>query len=209
MTKVELMTRKNFGMDDAEMEGDAPTLSLTDEQGRSLVCFIERSMRLEGAEYVLLLPVDSPIEVFAWDSDDDDDEDEMLVDIDDDELDEIFSTARAVLAEEDLILQRTALTLTASGDLPEVIEEDIITLDIEEDGQVNFEQFQQLASFFHEEQEYVICTPLDPLLFFARMNASGKPELLSPEEFQHLLSLDEFKALQSELEYDTLMDEED
>ncbi len=192
------------------MEGDAPTLSLTDEHGRSLVCYVERSMQLEGKEYVLLMPIDSPIEVFAWEGDEDEgDEDEMLVDIDDEELDEIFSTARAVLAEEDLILQRTALTLTASGELPEVAEEDIITLDIEEEGQINFEQFQQLASFFHEDQEYVICTPLDPLLFFARLNTSGKPELLSPEEFQHLLSLDEFKALQSELEYDASTDDEE
>lgn len=196
-------------MDDASMEEDAPTVSLSDEQGRSLTCYVERTMKLEGTEYVLLMPIDSPIEVFAWEGDDDDDEDEMLVDIDDDELDEIFSTARAVLAEEDLILQRTALTLTASGELPEVAEEDIITLDIEEDDQTNVEQFQQLASFFHEDQEYVICTPLDPLLFFARINASGNPELLTPEEFQHLLSLDEFKALQSELEYDALMDDDE
>ena len=196
------MTRKNLGMDETAMEDDAPTLSLTDEQGRSLLCYVERSLPIEDSEYVLLLPVDSPIEIFAWEEDDEsEDDDEVLVDIEDSELDEIFATARAVLAEENLALQRTALTMTASGDLPEVAEEDIITLDIEDDqGQLNFEQFQQLASFFHEDQEYVICTPLDPLLFFARMNSSGQPELLSAEEFQHLLSLDEFKAIQSELE---------
>ncbi len=196
------MTRKNLGMDETAMEDDAPTLSLTDEQGRSLLCYVERSLPIEDSEYVLLLPVDSPIEIFAWEEDDEsEDDDEVLVDIEDSELDEIFATAKAVLAEENLALQRTALTMTASGDLPEVAEEDIITLDIEDDqGQLNFEQFQQLASFFHEDQEYVICTPLDPLLFFARMNSSGQPELLSAEEFQHLLSLDEFKAIQSELE---------
>jgi hypothetical protein len=206
------MTRKNLGMDDTAMGDDAPTVSLTDEQGRSLLCYVERSLAIEGTEYVLLLPVDTPIEVFAWEEDDESEEDEeILVDIDDAELDDIFSTARAVLAEEDLILNRTALTLTASGDLPEVADEDIITLDIEDDqGQLNFEQFQQLASFFHEDQEYVICTPLDPLLFFARMNDSGEPQLLSQEEFQHLLSLDEFKAIQSELEHHAhLMDEDE
>ncbi|NJR65734.1 MAG: DUF3727 domain-containing protein [Leptolyngbyaceae cyanobacterium CRU_2_3] len=198
-------------MDETGMEDDSPTVSLTDEQGRSLLCYVERSLPLEGSEYVLLLPVDSPIEVFAWEDDDESEEDdEVLVDIEEDELEAIFATARAVLAEEDLILHRTALTLTASGDLPEVAEEDIITLDIEDDqGQLNFEQFQQLASFFFEDQEYVICTPLDPLLFFARMNNKGEPELLSPEEFQHLLSLDEFKAIQSELEQHDHSDEED
>ena len=206
------MTRKNLGMDETAMEDDAPTVSLTDEQGRSLLCYVERSLPIEGSEYVLLLPVDSPIEVFAWEEDDESEEDdEVLVDIEDSELDEIFATAKAVLAEENLTLQRTALTLTASGDLPEVAEEEIITLDIEDDqGQLNFEQFQQLASFFHEDQEYVICTPLDPLLFFARMNSDGQPELLSAEEFQHLLTLDEFKAIQSELEQHTHdLDEDD
>jgi hypothetical protein len=207
------MTRKNLGMDETAMEDDAPTLSLTDEQGRSLLCYVERSLPIEGSEYVLLLPVDSPIEIFAWEEDDEsEDDDEVLVDIEDSELDEIFATAKAVLAEENMALQRTALTMTASGDLPEVAEEDIITLDIEDDqGQLNFEQFQQLASFFHEDQEYVICTPLDPLLFFARMNSSGQPELLSAEEFQHLLTLDEFKAIQSELEQhaDSMDDDEE
>ncbi|MCU0569628.1 MAG: DUF3727 domain-containing protein [Oculatellaceae cyanobacterium Prado106] len=195
------------------MEDEAAMVSLMDEEGRTLLCHVENSMQIQGKEYVLLLPVDTPIEIFAWteDEEDPDEEAEMLVDIDEDELDEVFSTARAVLAEQDLILNRSALTLTASGDIPDVDEEDIIALDIEEqEGDFNQEQFQQLASFFFEEQEYVICTPLDPLLFFARMTAEGKPELLSPEEFQELVSLDEFKALQSQLEIQAAeFDEED
>jgi uncharacterized protein YrzB (UPF0473 family) len=196
------MNNKNLGMDEEEMEDDAPTVSLIDEDGRSLLCHVERSLSVEGKEYVLLLPVDVPVEIFAWAADEDsDDDEEMLMDIDEEELDDIFPTARAVLAEQDLLLHRTALTLTASGDLPDVEDDDIITLDIEDnDGQLNLEQFQQLAAFFYEEQEYVVCTPLDPLLFFARMNPRGQPELLSVEEFQDLLALDEFRAIQSELE---------
>jgi hypothetical protein len=180
-----------------------PTVNLKDEDGRSLPCHIENSMKIRGEEYVLLLPVDAPIEIFAWADDEEaeDEEGEMLIDIDEEELDDVFATARAVLAEQDLILNRTALTLTASGEIPEVEEDDIIALDIEEpDGKFNMEQFQQLAAFFYEEQEYVICTPLDPLLFFARVSASGEPELLSPEEFQALVELDEFKVLQAQME---------
>lgn len=197
-------------MDEIAMEDDAQTISLIDEDGRSLLCYVERSLKVQGQEYTLLLPVDAPIEIFAWAIDEEDDEDEMLMDIDEDELEEVFPTARAVLAEQDLILNRTALTLTASGELPEVEEDDIISLDIEEDeGQPNLEQFQQLASFFYEEQEYVVCTPLDPLLFFARLNAQGQPELLSPEEFQALLALEEFQELRSQLEKQAeLVDEE-
>ena len=203
------MNRRNLGMDETEMEDDAQTVSLIDEDGRSLLCYVERSLKVQGQEYALLLPVDAPIEIFAWAVDEDEDE-EMLMDIDEDELEDIFTTARAVLAEQDLILNRTALTLTASGELPEIEEDDIISLDIEEgDGQPSLEQFQQLASFFYEEQEYVVCTPLDPLLFFARINAQGRPELLSPEEFQNLLALEEFQELRSQLEKQAeLMDEE-
>ncbi|MFM7426861.1 MAG: DUF3727 domain-containing protein [Elainella sp.] len=187
-------------MDEAAMEDNTPTLNLTDEAGRSLLCYIERSLTVKGTEYVLLLPVDSPIEIFAWAADEEDDEEEMLIDIEEEELEDIFPTARAVLAEQDLILQHTALTLTASGDIPEVKEDDIITLDIETDSEPSYEQFQQLAAFYYEEQEYVICSPLDPLLFFAQLDENGQPELVSLEELQTLLELDEFKELCSQLE---------
>jgi hypothetical protein len=198
-----LDSEKRVGKKEEEMEEDFVTVTLKDDDGRSLLCQVENTMKVRDKEYVLLLPVDTPIEIFAWADDEeaDDDEGEMLVDIDDEELEDVFATARAVLAEQDLILNRTALTLTASGDIPDVEEDDIIALDIEDpDGAYNMEQFQQLAAFFFEEQEYVVCTPLDPLLFFAQMNAKGEPVLLSPEEFQELVELDEFKALQAQLE---------
>lgn len=196
-------SEKRVGKKEEEMEDDLVTMTLKDEDGRSILCQVENTLKVRGKEYVLLLPVDTPIEIFAWaeDEEDADEEGEMLVDIDDEELEDVFATARAVLAEQDLILNRTALTLTASGEISEVEEDDIIALDIEDqDGKFNMEQFQQLAAFFYEEQEYVVCTPLDPLLFFAQMNAQGEPELLSPEEFQELVELDEFKALQAQLE---------
>jgi Protein of unknown function (DUF3727)/Protein of unknown function (DUF1292) len=196
-------SEKRVGKKEEEMEDDVLTMILKDEDGRSILCQVENTMKVRDKEYVLLLPIDTPIEIFAWaeDEEDADEEGEMLVDIDDEELEDVFATARAVLAEQDLILNRTALTLTASGEIPEVEEDDIIALDIEDpDGKFNMEQFQQLAAFFYEEQEYVVCTPLDPLLFFAKINAQGEPELLSPEEFQELVELDEFKALQAQLE---------
>lgn len=205
------MDRKHLGVDDSEMEDETQTVTLTDEQGRSLLCYVERTVEVQDRKYLLLLPVDAPVEIFAWAADEEDDEEEILMDIDEEELDDIFSTARAVLAEQDLTLQRTALTLTAMGDLPEIEEDDIISLDIEgEEGQLNLEQFQQLASFFFEEQEYVVCTPIDPLLFFARLNSKGQPELLSPEEFHDLSALDEFQEIRAQLEKQAeLMDEDE
>ena len=157
---------------------------LTDETGRQLACYIEKTLEVQGKEYVLLLPVDSPVEIFAWKEDV---EDEALLVEDDETIDAIFADAQAVLAEQDLILKRTAFSLTVAGELPPVDEDEILTLEIDEDGsQLEPEELQLLAYFYHEEQEYAIYTPLDPHLFFGRMNKEGKAELLSPEEFQQL-----------------------
>ncbi|MGJ3245647.1 MAG: DUF3727 domain-containing protein [Elainellaceae cyanobacterium] len=181
------MTDPNMDKENSETYGETSdsepiTVSLTDELGRSLTCAIERSFEIDGSEYLLLSTLDAPIEIFAWEADEEDDEEENLVDIDEDEIDEIFSTARAVLAEHDLTLHRSAFTLTAKGPLPEASEEDIITLEIDDDEDI--EEFQLLANFYFEEQAYAIYTPLAPLMFFARTTSQGDLELLSPEEFQ-------------------------
>ncbi len=163
---------------------DAPIVTLTDD-GRSLQCYVEQSVDIDSTEYVLLLPVNISVDIFAWESSEEDEEEEVLVDVESKEIDKIFDTARAVLAEQDLTLHRSALTLTMSGELPEPDEEELITLDLEEEGdEMSSEQLQFIASFFHEEQEYAVYTPLDPLLFFARILPDGTPKLLTPEEFQ-------------------------
>jgi hypothetical protein len=165
-------------------------VTLTDEAGRSLNCYIEHSLEVEGSEYLLLLPVDAPVEIVVWDEDDEDDEAQATLLEDDEEIDSIFSDAQAVLAEQNLTLKRTAYTLTVAGELPPVDEDEILTIEIEEDGvEVEPEEFQLLASFYHEEQEYGIYTPLDPLLFFAQRNKAGQAELLSPEEFKKVQPL--------------------
>lgn len=164
-------------------------ITLTDEAGRSLKCYVERSLFVEEQEYVLLLPIDSAIEIFAWQIDGD--EAEAIPVEDDITIDRIFTTAEAVLAEQNLILRRTAFALTVAGELPAVDDNtELVTLEIEDDGEeLEPEQLQLLASFYYEEQEYSIYTPLDPLLFFARLSSSGQPELLSPEEFRKVQPL--------------------
>jgi len=166
---------------------------LEDESGRSLPCFVEHSIEIDDQEYVLLMPIHNPIEIFAWDEGDDDEE--TLLDIPDEELDEVFPTARAVLAEQDMSLERTALTLTATGDLPQPDDDALITLDLAEDEEDDMapEQLQLLADFYYNEQKYSICTPTDPLLIFASLQDDGKPKLLSPEEFQTMRPLLEDK----------------
>ncbi|MEG4938776.1 DUF3727 domain-containing protein [Microcoleus sp. F4-D5] len=160
------------------------SVTLTDEVGRSLTCNIEYSMNLEGQEYALLLPIDSPVEIFTWQGDD---TDEAAIPVEDEtEIDKIFDTAKVVLQEQNLTLRRTAVTLTVVGELPEFPDEDLASDADDPDEDSEFEELMWLTSFYHEEQEYAIYTPLDPFFILARMNDDGKPELLSEEEFQRL-----------------------
>ncbi|MBH8562887.1 DUF3727 domain-containing protein [Nostoc sp. CENA67] len=164
------------------------TITLSDETGRTLECYIERSLSVDEQEFVLLLPVDSPIEIFAWQGEDEEEE-AILVD-DDAVIERIFSTAQAVLAEQNLILKHTAYALTVEGELPPAEESELFTLEIEdEEADLEPEQLQLLTSFYFEDQEYAIYTPLDPLLFFARISKTGQPVLLSPEEFREVQPL--------------------
>lgn len=158
-------------------------LNLNDETGKTLPCQVEITLEVDGEDYLLLKPVDHAVYIFAW-GEGEDEEDELLLDIEEDELDRIFSIAQAVLSEQNLKLQRTAYTLTASGELPELDEDEIFTIDAEEEDAS--EEFQELAHFFFEEQEYSVFTSLDPLMFFAKLDSNGNPEMLSPEEIQRI-----------------------
>ncbi len=162
------------------MEG--ATITLKDEAGRSLPCYIETSVAVEGEDYALLTPVDYPVEIFAWVEGED--EEEMLMHVEEAELGEVFATAQAVLAEQNLTLQRSALSLTVAGDLPLVDEEDVLVLEMEDDdSSEEYDEYQLLATFFNEETEYVIYAPIAPVLFVVRLHQNDQPEILSPEEF--------------------------
>jgi Protein of unknown function (DUF3727)/Protein of unknown function (DUF1292) len=164
---------------------DAELVTLTDEAGRELPCYVERELELDGKTYLLLLPVDAPIEIFAWDEDDDITE---LVSVEEEEeISRIFADAHAVLSEQNLTLKRTAFTLSAVGELPPLDPAEVVTIEIdEEDDSLEPEEFQILARFYNEEQEYAICTPVDPLLFFGRTDEAGLVSLLSEEEAEQL-----------------------
>ncbi len=172
---------------DAESH-EEETVSLIDANGRSLDCYIEHSLETDGTVYLLLMPIDIPIVIISWDEDEAEAEAVMLED--DLEIAEIFANAKAVLAEHNIYLKHTAYTLTATGELPPIEEEQILTLNLdEEDSELEPEELQFLASFYHSDRKYSIYTPLTPLLFFARYDANGEIELVSPEEegFQPIL----------------------
>lgn len=166
----------------SDFQQGQPIVTLTDAEGHTLACYVEKAITLSdsGQEYLLLLPVSAPIEVFSWQDDDD-----TLADIEDDEIDALFPSARAVLAELDLTLNRSAYTLTAVGNIPDADDDSCFALEVDDEG--GMDNFQMLAQFYHCEQRYVACTPLEPLLFFAyRTDDTETVALLSPEEFQRL-----------------------
>lgn len=158
---------------------EVETVTLTDAAGRTITCTVEHSIEIEEQDYVLLLPVDSPVEIFAWQEDGD--EEEPIPVEDERDIDVLFSIAKAVLEEQNLTLKRTAVTLTVEGDLPET-EDDSEFLEGDEDD----EELQFLASFYHEEQEFGVYAPLDPFFILARLNENDEPELLSPEELEKI-----------------------
>jgi hypothetical protein len=183
------MDKHKLNWEDPGMEDEEPTLTLSDETGRSLTCYVELMLEHDGKEYALLQPVDYPVEVFAWEGEEDS-EDATLVGVEEDELGRIFDTAKAVLGEQNLKLKHTALCLTVEGELPDVDEDEVLTLEIDQEGQVEEEEFQPLTmSFFHEEREYAIYTPLNPVMFVARLQSGKPPTLISPEEFKVLQPL--------------------
>jgi Protein of unknown function (DUF3727)/Protein of unknown function (DUF1292) len=161
---------------------DAPTVTVTDDTGFNLNCYVEHTLNVEGEEFVLLLPVDSTIEIVSWQDDGTEEEEAVLVE-DPKQIDRIFPTAKAVLAEQNLTIKRTAVVLTVEGELPELADEDY-----SEDGDQDEEQeeLQLLSSFYHEDQEYAIYAHLDPYFILARMGDDGKPVLLSPEELKRI-----------------------
>jgi hypothetical protein len=159
---------------------DEEKVTLTDEEGRTLDCYVENSLEAEDTTYLLLMPVDTPIVILAWDDENEEEVSDAILIEDTEEIEQVFADAKAVLAELELTLRNTAYTLTASGELPPLEDEEVITLEIEAEE----EELQFLASFYSQEQKYSVYTPLSPLLFLAKSNEKGELELVSPEDKQ-------------------------
>lgn len=160
----------------SESPADVPTVLVHDSRGRQLLCFLEQLIPLDGHDYVLLTPVDTPVCLFRLD----DDEDPELIDTID-ATEPILSVADVVLQEHDLTLVRSAVTLTVSGELDEPEPEDLDDEDADDDS----ETYELLVSFLADEQEYGLYIPLDPFFVVARMDGNGAV-LVEGEEFERV-----------------------
>jgi hypothetical protein len=163
---------------------DSEIVTIYDEEGRSLDCYVENEIEYEGRDYVLLMPIDLAIVILTEEINTDDEEyAETIMVEDSNEMEAIFDDAKAVLGELNLFLKRTGFILSASGELPPLEENNIISLEIEEHiSEIEPEELQFLASFYCLEQKYNICTPLTPILFVGERKKLGQIEVFQTGE---------------------------
>ncbi|MEB3184599.1 MAG: DUF3727 domain-containing protein [Cyanobacteriota bacterium] len=157
--------------------GDVPTVLVRDTSGRQLLCFLEQLIPLDGHDYVLLTPVDTPVCLFRLT--DNDEEPELIDTLD--ATEPILSVADVVLQEHDLTLVRSAVTLTVSGELDEPDADELEDDDEEDDA----ETYELLVSFLVDDEEYGLYIPLDPFFVVARMEGS-EAVLVEGEEFERV-----------------------
>jgi hypothetical protein len=157
--------------------GDVPTVLVSDSNGRQLLCFLEELIPLDGHDYALLTPVDTPVCLFRLR---DDEEPELIETLQ--ATEPVLSVADVVLQEHDLTLVRSAVSLTVNGELDEPEPED---LDEDEEEDDDSDTYELLVSFMVEAEEYGLYIPLDPFFVVARLTPDGAV-VVEGEEFDRV-----------------------
>ena len=165
---------------------DAPTLLLKDSNNDELFCYLEQIVKVEGTEYALLTPVDTPVTLFKINEKN---EPVLIEKIEKNE--QILQNADAVLQEHDLSLVRSAVTLTVSGELEEPDYDDLEEEEVNKD---ESETYELLVNFNVLNDEYGLYVPLDPFFIVAKIVENGAI-LVEDEEFDRVQPL-----IESELE---------
>ena len=158
---------------------DAQTLILNDSNGNELFCYLEQLVNVEGKEYALLTPVDTPVSLFKINEKD---EPELIEKIDKNE--QLLKNAEAVLQEHDLRLIRSAVTLTVSGELEEPIYDELEEDYVDDDS----ESYELLVNFNLFDQEYGLYIPLDPFFIVGKLKDKGVL-LVEDDEFDRIQPL--------------------
>ena len=137
-------------------------------------CYLEQIVKVEGTEYALLTPVDTPVTLFKINEKDEPILIEKIV-----KNEQILKNADAVLQEHDLSLVRSAVTLTVSGELDEPIYDE---LEEDEANKDESETYELLVNFNVLNDEYGLYVPLDPFFIVAKIVENGAI-LVEDEEF--------------------------
>ena len=172
-------------MSSTNKNDEVPTLLIKDSQGSDLLCFLEQVVPLEGNEYALLTPVDTPVSLFQLIEDQDP---KLIETIEKNEP--ILEVADVVLQEHDLRLVRSAITLTVSGELEEPEPEEIEEGELDDES----ETYELLVNFRVDNNEYGLYIPLDPFFIVGKLE-DGEVKIVEGEEFDKIQS-----GIEAELE---------
>jgi hypothetical protein len=92
-------------------ENDWRTVLLKDTRfNRTIECFVDREIEVEGRQYATLMPADTPVIMAGYKSVNG--SQQLVPVLEDKMIDKLFPTAHAVLSELDLHLSRSAVVLT-------------------------------------------------------------------------------------------------
>ena len=158
---------------------EAQTIILNDSNGNELFCFLEQLVNVNGEEYALLTPVDTPVSLFKINEKD---EPVLIEKVEKNE--QILKNADAVLQEHDLKLIRSAVTLTVSGELEEPIFDEVEEEELDDDR----ETYELLVNFNLLEEEYGLYIPLDPFFIVGKLKNKGAI-LIEDDEFDKIQPL--------------------
>ena len=193
----------------ADMEG--VPIPFVDKVGNSFIeCYADSVATINGVEYTIGVPCDYSVAICYFD------ENEALVpvELDDELMDDVFSIAEMIVAEEfgeELVLQRTPQTLTLVGELEEDEEED---MDFEEDGDMSVdddvqdeEEVELLLSFQHRGKDFNLVRLLDPILLVGKVDPTMPDNrvLLTAEESDQVMPILEEMFLEYHNDPDDLM----
>ena len=149
------------------------TVMASDAAGRTLHCVVERPLRIQGRDYGLLSPVDTPVYLFRW-PDDSAAEPELITDPH--RYSPVLDQLDMALRNEDLFLVRSAGLLTVAGD-PSNIADD--TGD-DDDAEDDTDSYFALATACYEGIDFALYGSLEPCFLVARLG-QGAAELLEPD----------------------------
>ena len=155
----------------------------TDDKGRKIECILEHTTSIDGVDYVLLTPNDTPVVLVRIGEGDGDDE--LIEDLEGRE--DVLAAADVCLAEHDLTLVRSAVTLTVAGEpLPVEEEEDVEDIEIEDDTTGETNLFELLIPFLHDGQEYGLYVPFDPFFVVARVTGDSEAVVVVDAELERV-----------------------
>lgn len=169
-----------------------------------LDCLIRRVFSSsDGRQCFLLCPLDTALQILRIEDGD------VLKEISDEELEDIFPTASYELAKQRLHLVRSGFCLTLRGGFY-YTEEDVMDLNTAygESSDTSLSEGVEIANFVVNGSEYLIYTPLDPLMFVAYKDGKTGQLLIAEDDLLDdnavLDAIDEEKEFQAYMEDDVM-----